>query len=206
MNRNHLFATAAITALLAGTLPAQAQMLGGGIRGGVSGMQAATFGGGFATMHSAGTRQTDISASPARAREWMGPAASFKPRRLGRRGRLALPTPLRPIPPSQAARPWALASSKRPRRATPLLARLAPRPVRRAASARPPQDRARRRFGTLMQLAWLQADLRPPKSRARERMRATLSPGPLSRLRRRSLIARALRGIHLPHARVPRLQ
>ena len=63
MNRNHLFATAAITALLAGTLPAQAQMLGGGVRGGASGMQPAAFGGGFATMHSAGTRQTDLSAS-----------------------------------------------------------------------------------------------------------------------------------------------
>ncbi len=86
MNRNHLFATAAITALLAGTLPAQAQMLGGGIRGGVSGMQAATFGGGFATMHSAGTRQTDISAS-ARARARVdGPGRVVQTAKTGTQG------------------------------------------------------------------------------------------------------------------------
>jgi hypothetical protein len=67
MKRNHLFASAAIGAVLAGTLPAQAQILGGGTHGGVSGMQTATFGGGFGAPHSAARSQTDFSAS-ARAR------------------------------------------------------------------------------------------------------------------------------------------
>ena len=67
MKRNHLFASAAIGAVLAGTLPAQAQILGGGMRGGVSGMQTSTFGGGFGALHSAASGQTDLSAS-ARAR------------------------------------------------------------------------------------------------------------------------------------------
>jgi len=67
MKRNHLFASAAIGAVLAGTLPAQAQILGGGTHGGVSGMQTATFGGGFGAPHSAARSQTDLSAS-ARAR------------------------------------------------------------------------------------------------------------------------------------------
>jgi hypothetical protein len=67
MKRNHLFASAAIGAVLAVTLPAQAQILGGGMHGGVSGMQTATFGGGFGTLHSAASTQTDPSAS-ARAR------------------------------------------------------------------------------------------------------------------------------------------
>jgi hypothetical protein len=67
MKRNHLFASAAIGAVLTVTLPAQAQILGGGMHGGVSSMQTATFGGGFGTLHSAASSQTDPSAS-ARAR------------------------------------------------------------------------------------------------------------------------------------------
>jgi hypothetical protein len=67
MKRNHLFASAAIGAVLVATLPAQAQILGGGMHGGVSGMQTATFGGGFGTPRSAVSGQTDLSAS-ARAR------------------------------------------------------------------------------------------------------------------------------------------
>jgi trimeric autotransporter adhesin len=67
MKRNHLFASAAIGAVLAVMLPAQAQILGGGMRGGVSGVQTATFGGEFGTLHSAANSQTDLSAS-ARAR------------------------------------------------------------------------------------------------------------------------------------------
>jgi hypothetical protein len=63
MKRNHLFASAAIGAVLAATLPAQAQILGGGTRGGVSGMQTATFGGGFGAPHGAARSQTDLSAS-----------------------------------------------------------------------------------------------------------------------------------------------
>jgi hypothetical protein len=63
MKRNHLFASAAIGAVLVATLPVDAQMLGGGMRGGVSGMQTARFGGGFGPMHSAATSQTDPSAS-----------------------------------------------------------------------------------------------------------------------------------------------
>jgi hypothetical protein len=63
MKRNYLFASAAIGAVLAVTLPAQAQILGGGIRGGVGGMQTATFGGEFGTLHSAASSQTDPSAS-----------------------------------------------------------------------------------------------------------------------------------------------
>ena len=63
MKRNHLFASAAIGAVLAVTLPAQAQILGGGTRGGVSGMQTATFGGGFGAPHGAVRSQTDLSAS-----------------------------------------------------------------------------------------------------------------------------------------------
>ena len=63
MKRNHLFASAAIGVVLVVTLPAHAQVLGGGMRGGVSGMQAARFGGGFGTVHSAATSQTDLSAS-----------------------------------------------------------------------------------------------------------------------------------------------
>jgi hypothetical protein len=51
MKSNHLFASAAIGAVLVVTLPVQAQPLGGGLHGGVSSMQSARFG------------QTDLSAS-----------------------------------------------------------------------------------------------------------------------------------------------
>jgi hypothetical protein len=67
MKRNHLFASAAIGAVLAVTLPAQAQIRGGGVHGGISGMQTSTFGGGFGGLHSAARSQTDLTAS-ARAR------------------------------------------------------------------------------------------------------------------------------------------
>jgi hypothetical protein len=63
MKRNHLFASAAIGAVLVVTLPVHAQTLGGGMRGGVSSMQSARFGGGFGSMHSAVSSQTDLSAS-----------------------------------------------------------------------------------------------------------------------------------------------
>ena len=67
MKTNHLFASAAYAAALVVALPAHAQILGGGMHGGVSGMQTATFGGGFGTPRSAVSGQTDLSAS-ARAR------------------------------------------------------------------------------------------------------------------------------------------
>jgi hypothetical protein len=63
MKRNHLFASAAIGAVLVVTLPVQAQILGGGMHGGASSMQSARFGGGFGPMHSAVSSQTDLSAS-----------------------------------------------------------------------------------------------------------------------------------------------
>jgi len=62
MNRNHLFASAAIGAVLAVTQPVHAQTLGS-LHGAVSGMQAARFGGGFGTVHSAATSQAALSAS-----------------------------------------------------------------------------------------------------------------------------------------------
>jgi len=49
--------------VLVATLPVHAQILGGGMHGGVSGMQTARFGGGFGPMRSAATSQTDLSAS-----------------------------------------------------------------------------------------------------------------------------------------------
>lgn len=63
MKRNHLFASAAIGAVLVVTLPVHAQILGGGMHGGASSMQSARFGGGFGPMHSAVSSQTDLSAS-----------------------------------------------------------------------------------------------------------------------------------------------
>src|SRR6202008_448876 len=63
MKRNHLFASAAIGAVLAATLPVHAQMLGGGVHGGVSSTQSARFGGGFRPTHSAVSNQTDLSAA-----------------------------------------------------------------------------------------------------------------------------------------------
>jgi hypothetical protein len=63
MKRNHLFASAAIGAVLAATLPVHAQMLGGGVHGGVSSTQSARLGGGFRPTHSAVSNQTDLSAA-----------------------------------------------------------------------------------------------------------------------------------------------
>lgn len=63
MKRNHLFASAAIGAVLGMTLPAHAQTLGGGMHGAASSMQSARLGGGFGPMHSTVSRQTDLSAS-----------------------------------------------------------------------------------------------------------------------------------------------
>jgi hypothetical protein len=63
MKRNHLFASAAIGAVLTVTLPAQAQIRGGGVHGGVSAMQTSTFHGGLGPMHSAASNQADLSAS-----------------------------------------------------------------------------------------------------------------------------------------------
>jgi hypothetical protein len=63
MKRNHLFASAALGAVLVATLPVHAQILGGGMHGRVSGMQTARFGGGFGPTHGAVSNQTDLSAS-----------------------------------------------------------------------------------------------------------------------------------------------
>jgi hypothetical protein len=63
MKRNHLFASAAIGAVLTVTLPAQAQIRGGGVHGAVSAMQTSTFHGGLGPMHSAASNQADLSAS-----------------------------------------------------------------------------------------------------------------------------------------------
>jgi hypothetical protein len=61
MNGNHLFARAAIAVALVVTLPAYAQVLGGGMRGGLTNMQGATFGGGFGTVHGAAGGKADAS-------------------------------------------------------------------------------------------------------------------------------------------------
>lgn len=63
MKRNQLFASAAIGAVLVVTLPVHAQMLGGGMHGGVSGMQSARFGSRVEPMHSAVRSQSELSAS-----------------------------------------------------------------------------------------------------------------------------------------------
>jgi hypothetical protein len=63
MKRNHLFASAAIGAVLVVTLPVHAQIPRGGMHGGVSSMQSARSGGGIGPMRSAATSQTDLSAS-----------------------------------------------------------------------------------------------------------------------------------------------
>jgi hypothetical protein len=60
---NHLFASAAIGAVLVVTLPVHAQTLGGGMRGGASSIQSATLGGGTGSMGRAASGRTDISAS-----------------------------------------------------------------------------------------------------------------------------------------------
>jgi hypothetical protein len=63
MKTNHLLASVAFTAVLIVTLPAHAQLLGGGMHGGVTSMQAATFGGGIGTPGSAASGRTDASDS-----------------------------------------------------------------------------------------------------------------------------------------------
>ena len=61
MKRNHLFASAAIATALIVTLPAQAQILGGGLNGAVHGMPPSAVGSGFASFR--GVNSTDLSAS-----------------------------------------------------------------------------------------------------------------------------------------------
>jgi hypothetical protein len=63
MKTNHLLASAAFTAVLVVTLPAHAQLLGGGMHGGVTSMQAATFGSGTGTRGSTASGRTDVSDS-----------------------------------------------------------------------------------------------------------------------------------------------
>lgn len=63
MKRNHLFASAAIGAVLVVTLPVHAQIPGGGLHGGVSSMQSARVGGAFGPVHGAAGSQTDLSTS-----------------------------------------------------------------------------------------------------------------------------------------------
>lgn len=61
MKTKHLFASAGIATALMVTLPAQAQILGGGLNGAVGGMPPSAVGGGFATLR--GVNGTDLSAS-----------------------------------------------------------------------------------------------------------------------------------------------
>jgi len=61
MRTKHIFASAAIAAVLVANVPAEAQLLGGGARGGVTGMQGATFGGGFGPLHGAMSEQASAS-------------------------------------------------------------------------------------------------------------------------------------------------
>jgi hypothetical protein len=63
MRTNHLLASAAFAAVLVVTVPAHAQLLGGGMHGGVTSMQAATFGSGIGTRGAAASGQTDASDS-----------------------------------------------------------------------------------------------------------------------------------------------
>src|SRR5580692_8712510 len=62
MKTNHLFASAAYAAALVVALPAHAQILGGGMHGGVTGMQAATVGGGFGAVGRSASDRTPLSA------------------------------------------------------------------------------------------------------------------------------------------------
>ena len=50
MKINHLFASAAIAVLMTVAVPAQAQLLGGGMRGGAGGALGGTVGGGLGAM------------------------------------------------------------------------------------------------------------------------------------------------------------
>jgi hypothetical protein len=63
MKTKHLYASAALAAVLVVALPTQAQVLGGVMHGGVSGMPAPTFGGGLGAMGSVASGGTDLSAS-----------------------------------------------------------------------------------------------------------------------------------------------
>jgi hypothetical protein len=60
MKANHLFASAALATVLLAALPAHA-ILGGAVRGGVSGTQAATFGSGFGTAGTSASGNSDLS-------------------------------------------------------------------------------------------------------------------------------------------------
>ena len=63
MRTNHLFASAAIAAVLVATGPAQAQRLGGGVHGGLSARQGATFAEGFGRVHGGVSGQASSSAT-----------------------------------------------------------------------------------------------------------------------------------------------
>ncbi|GAC1697389.1 MAG: hypothetical protein PVS2B3_08830 [Steroidobacteraceae bacterium] len=63
VNRNQLFSRAVIAAALVVTLPAHAQLLGGGMHGGLTSMQGATVGGGFGTVHGTGGGDAEFSAN-----------------------------------------------------------------------------------------------------------------------------------------------
>ena len=61
MRTNHLFASAAIAAVLVATAPAQAQPLGGAVHGGFSARQGATFADGFGRAHSGANDEASAS-------------------------------------------------------------------------------------------------------------------------------------------------
>jgi hypothetical protein len=63
MKTNHLFASAALTAVWVAASYAHAQILGGAMHGGASSTQAATFGGGFGTLGSTASGRADLSSS-----------------------------------------------------------------------------------------------------------------------------------------------
>lgn len=63
MRTNHLFASAAIAAVLVATAPAQAQRLGGGVHGGLSARQGATFAEGFGRVHGGAGGEASASAT-----------------------------------------------------------------------------------------------------------------------------------------------
>jgi hypothetical protein len=63
MKTKHLYASAALAAVLAMALPTQAQVLGGVMHGGVSGMPGHTFDGGLGAMGNVASGGTDLSAA-----------------------------------------------------------------------------------------------------------------------------------------------
>lgn len=63
MKTKYLFASSAIAAVFVAMAPAHAQILGGGLRGGVTGMQSATFGDGFGRVRGSVNDQTAASVS-----------------------------------------------------------------------------------------------------------------------------------------------